>query len=133
MSNEIIIGIGGLVLATLTYFAGVYRTEKRLEKDKAEERIAEVVKDYMHLRSTHKSSGLDGLQKAGVATLADDSEVRTAAKQIMSYGENDPLQRKAFLLDDIDLKEFFVEAAKTRLGFFRNGDVAALIEKLKGA
>ena len=50
---------------------------------------------------------------------------------IENSGEKDPLQRKGFPLDGVDLKIFFVEAAKSRLEFYYGEKVLKLIEKLK--
>ena len=133
MENELIIGIGGLILAVLTYFAGVYRTEKRYKLQEKNNRIANAVNRYMEFRKTNKTAGLDGLQKAGVANLMNDTEIREAVNLIINYGENDPLQRSALPMDEIDLKVFFVEANKAKLNFFHSNELKKFINKLKNS
>jgi hypothetical protein len=63
MENELIVGLGGLILAVLTYFAGVYRTERRYKRLEKTNRITNAVNRYMEFRKTNKTAGLDGLQK----------------------------------------------------------------------
>ena len=120
MKNEIIICIGGVLLSALTYFAGVYRTERRYKKQAKEKRIENVLNRYMEFRKSNKTAGLDGLQKAGVGTLKNDSEIREVVNLIMQYGETDPLQRPALQVDGIDLKVFFEQAAKEKINFFHS-------------
>ena len=114
MGTGIIIGVGGLVLAVLCYFAGVRRTEKRYQSQAKEKRIENVVGRYMKFRRTNETAGLDGLQRSGVATLKNDDETREVADLIMGYGEHDPLQRSTLPMDKVNLKAFFVQAAKER-------------------
>ena len=133
MKNEIIIGIGGLLLAVLTYFAGVYRTERRYKKQAKEKRIENVINRYMEFRKTNETAGLDGLQRSGVGTLKDDKEIREVVDTILKYGETDPLQRPALEMDGIDLKVFFEEAAKKKLNFFHSKNLRIFIEKIKSA
>ena len=68
MSNEILLGIGGLILIVLTYFADAYRTKRQLSNLDREARIRIVLDTYMRFCRTNKTNGLDGLQKAGIAT-----------------------------------------------------------------
>ncbi len=72
MMGEILIGIEGLLLSILTYFAGVWRTEKRLSKEERNNRIQRVFDRYMEFRRSKYTSGFGGLQKAGVSTLQSD-------------------------------------------------------------
>ena len=117
MKNEIIIGLGGLILLVLTYFAGVWRTESRHSQLDKRERMDAVYKSYMSFRHSGKTAGHDGLQKSGVATLVTDKEIRELADRIMAHGEADPLERQSGLLDSIDLKKYFDYAARERIKF----------------
>ena len=119
MNNEILIGIAGLVLSILTYFAGVWRAERRQARQDKEQRIDRVFIDYMDFRKQNKTAGHDGLLKSGVATLSSDAEIRELADRVMEYGENDPLERKSGLIDNVDLKILFKYAAKERIKFLR--------------
>lgn len=120
MSNEIIIGIGVLILSALTYFAGVSRTKKQLSMQDSEERIRRVLDKYMELRRMSKTSGLDGLQKAGIATLESNAEVTELVKRIVAHGEHDPLgPDHATIFSGVDLPRFFRYAAQNRVNFFQ--------------
>ena len=86
MKNEIIIGIGGLILAALTYFAGVYRTDQRYRKQEKEKRIENVLNRYMEFAKTGQTAGLDGLQRAGIGTLNNDTETVSRFANIFMNG-----------------------------------------------
>jgi hypothetical protein len=116
MINEIFIGIAGLILLVLTYFAGVWRTERRYRKLDKKDRLDAVLNKYMDFRHTNYTSGLDGLQKAGIAILHTDSEIRELVDRIIAHGEKNPLGSKG-LLDSVDLKIFFDYAAKKGINF----------------
>jgi hypothetical protein len=118
MTIEILIGTGGLLLSVLTYFAGVQRTQKRLSKDERNSRIQEVLNKYMGFRRTNYTDGLDGLKKAGIATLTSDSEMRELIDLIVKHGEDSPLGGKAHLFNTVDLKAFFDYAVKNQIDFF---------------
>lgn len=131
MTNEIITGIGGLLLAVLTYFAGVYRTELRYKKQAKEKRIEGVINKYMEFRRNNETAGLDGLQRSGVATLRNDEEIREVVDTIIKYGERDPLKGLALEMNQIDLKVFFDEAAKKKLNFFDSKSLKTFIDSIK--
>jgi hypothetical protein len=132
MSDNLIIGLGGILLSVLTYFAGVYRTERRYKKQDKGKRIEHVLARYMEFRKNNKTAGLDGLQKAGVATLKDDSEIRELASIIIKHGENDPLQRSALKMDGIDLKLFFEKASEEKINYY-SSDLRSFIEKIRSS
>jgi hypothetical protein len=120
MMGEILIGIGGLLLSILTYFAGVWRTEERLSKEERNSRIQRVFDPYMEFRRSNYTSGFDGLQKAGVATLQSDEEIPELIELIGNHGETNPLGRNsAHLFESVDLKKFFDYAAWGHVNFFR--------------
>ena len=127
MSNEIIIGLAGLILSVLTYFAGAWRTERRYKKLDKKERLDAVFNLYMGFRRSNYTAGLDGLQKAGVATLQSDSEIRELVDRIIAHGELNPLGKRGEL-DNIDLKCFFDYAARERINFLRIS-IEEVIEK----
>ena len=124
MEDEILIGIAGLVLSALMYFAGVKRTEKRLQKEDKESRIDAVFSRYMDFRRTNKTGGCDGLLKAGVATLESNFEIRELATRIVNHGEKNPING----LDTVDLKILFTYAAKNGINFLRK-PVEEIIEE----
>ena len=133
MKNEIIIGIGGLILSALTYFAGVYRSDRRYRKQQKEKRIENVLNRYMEFRKTGETADLDGLQRAGIGMLKNDKEIREVVDLIMKYGEKDPLQRRSLEMDGIDLKVFFEEARKKKINFFDSKNLRIFIDSIKNA
>lgn len=130
MSNELLIGIGGLVLSVLTYFAGVWRTEARHKKEDSGERVNRILSAYLEFETRSKTSGLDGLLKAGAATLETDAEIREVGNLIRGHGKMNPLTLESGILEKVDLKKFFDYAAKERVNFF-NVKVSDVIEKSK--
>ena len=132
MSDNLIIGLGGILLSVLTYFAGVYRTERRHNKQDKSKRIQYVLARYMEFRKNNKTAGLDGLQKAGVATLKDDSEIRELVSKIIQHGEDDPLQRSSLKMNGVDLKLFFEKASEEKFNF-SSSDLRSFIEKIRNS
>ena len=112
MKNEITIGLGGLLLAALTYFAGVWRTEKRHDTIDKRDRMDAVFNRYMDYRKSKYTAGIHGLQISGVATLVSDKEIRELADRIVAHNEKDPLERHTELFNNINLKVFFDYSAK---------------------
>jgi len=97
--------------------------------DRRQARIQRVFDEYMDFRKNNKTAGFDGLQKAGVATLENDREIRDLADRIVKHGEWDPLTPRD-LLDGVDLKKLFDIAAKERVNWSSPGaDVEAFIQK----
>jgi hypothetical protein len=95
--NELLIGIGGLVLAVLTYFAGEHRGKVSRSEDAAalaaeresdasaaaaarnreerERRISRAVETYLELSRSFKEGQISAALAAGVTTLTDSTEV----------------------------------------------------------
>jgi hypothetical protein len=120
MSSEILIGIGGLILSVLTYFAGVSRGTRQLMAQERDERIRRVLDTFMEFRRMSKTDGLDGLQKAGIATLLSNSEVNELLERIMAHGENHPFgNNHEITFSGVNLPRFFQYAAKKRINFYQ--------------
>ncbi len=118
--GEILIGIVGLLLSVLTYFAGVWSTEERLSKEERNSRIQRVFDQYMEFRRSKYTSGFGGLQKAGVSTLQSDEEIRELIELIGNHGETNPLgTNSAHLFESVDLKKFFDYTAWGQVNFYR--------------
>ncbi len=115
MLNEIIIGLGGLILSVLMFFAGVIRTKKRYDKEDKANRVEAVFDRYMEFRKTNHTGGYDGLLRSGVATLKSDAEIRDLAGKITSHGEKTPIGE----LDGVDLKKLFTYAANNNVNLLR--------------
>ena len=118
MTDEILIGLAGVVLSVLTYFAGVWRTERRHAKEDREARVRRVFEKYMDFRRSSYTGGYDGLQKAGIATLASNEEVDDVIRLILAHGEKHPLgSNHEETFRDVDLLRFFKFAAEQRVNF----------------
>lgn len=109
-SNELLIGLGGIIFGILTYFAGVQRQKRQQGDAERSARISKVVEAYLTTLRERRSSGLHGLLKAGVPTLKDDSEIREACRLIEQHGEGSPLAPKDKVLENEDLHAFFAHA-----------------------
>lgn len=116
------------MLSVLTYFAGVYRTEARHRRDDKNHRINRVLDVYFGLQAQGKTAGLDGLLKAGVATLQTDAEIRELGELIRAHGSLNPLTVESGRLNAVNLKKFFDYAARERVNFFKVS-VAEVVEK----
>lgn len=127
MDDKIIIGIGGLIISVLCYFAGVIRTNLKYEKQERDSRIKNVFDKYMEFRKTNQTGGYDGLLKAGVAILKDDREIREVYERIVKHGEKPPLEIGKF--NNIDLKAFFDFVIKNRISFLKT-PVEKILEKM---
>ncbi len=130
MPDQILIALGAIVISGLSYFAGVYRTRKQLDKTEREARINRVATAYLALVQAVKTSGCDGLLKAGVATLKSDEEVRATLERIEKHGQKSPIAAEAAKLEGVDLSFFFAIAAERQHNFFR-GDLDKLIADTK--
>lgn len=130
ISNEVLIGLAGLVLSVLTYFAGVQRTKWQLQGSEKEERIKHVMNIYLENLRSGLNSNFDGLMKAGVVTLKDDKEIRELCERIVKHGVGHPFGKNISLLDDVDLHFFFSYAVSKNIDFFRT-DLKDIVEKIK--
>jgi hypothetical protein len=120
MTNEILIGLAGLVLSVLTYLAGVGRTKRRHAKEDREVRVRRVFDTYMDLRRSNYTGGYDGLQKAGIATLKSNAEVQEVIDLVIAHGEKHPLgSNHQVVFRDVDLLRLFKYAADQRIDFLR--------------
>ena len=119
MSNEILIGIGGLVLIVLAYFAGVWRTERRHATEDRGARIKHVFDVYMGLRRISRTAGCNGLLQSGISTLESNEEIQELLELIVNHGENHPLgSNHENVFQGVDLLKFFQYATKQQINFF---------------
>ena len=103
--------------------------QERHELEDRRARMDAVFEKYMYFRKRYFTEGPDGLQKAGVATLKSDAEIRELADRIIANNEPDPLRRNSGLFkQDMDFKLFYDYAAKERFDFSR-GNLDEAIEK----
>jgi hypothetical protein len=116
MNNELLIGTAGLVLSVLTYFAGVWRTERRHKKDDREKRVQRVFAKYMEFRRSNYTGGYDGSLKAGIATLESNDEIEEFSRLVVGHGELHPLgSDHGEVFRDVDRLSFFRFAAENQI------------------
>lgn len=113
--SEIIISIIGLILSVVMYFAGGWRTKRRIERNEREERITRVLDTYLTNARAHKIAEFDGLIEAGVGTLRDVGEIRDLFIRIEQNGLRYPLPLIKPQLQGIDLHLYFYTALKKRI------------------
>src|SRR5882724_2799814 len=86
--------------------------EKRHNAQERDTRIRRVFDQYMQLRRTNQTSGYDGLQKAGAATLQSHEEVEEVLHLVVAHGEAHPLgANHKFMFSGVDLLRLFKYAA----------------------
>ena len=74
----------------------------------------------MDFRRTNNTGGYDGLQKAGIATLASNHEIRELVELVVAHGEAHPLgSNHATVFENVDLLKFFSFAVEKRIDFLR--------------
>jgi hypothetical protein len=122
MTDQVLIGLAGLMLSVLTYFAGQWRAEMRHARDNRGERIQRVVDAYMGLRRSRppETKGPDGLHRAGIATLKSNAEVQEVIDFIVAQGEDHPLgEEHEADFRGVDLLKLFKYAVDHRTNFLR--------------
>ncbi len=124
--------ITGFFLSIGRYVADLFVRERGEKRRERHQRIQYVVNQYMTVRRQGLTAELDGLMRAGIATLKDDREIAEAVHLIMQHGENDPLQRGTIPeMTGVPLKAFFELAAAKRTNFFRRDEIVALIQEVR--
>jgi hypothetical protein len=121
--DELLIGLGGLVLSVLTYFAGVLRAERRHARHDSEVRITKVLDAYVAAARDGRANGFHGLVLAGVAMLKSDAEIRELMERIVQHGRGwDPRPT----LEGVDTHKFFRTAVERDYNFLTSGSAEAL-------
>ena len=106
MSAEIIIGIGGLLISVLTYFAGVARTERRYKSQAKEKRIDDFVNTlFSEYRDDGQVIGL--LISSGINDLQNDDEIKNALEKVRNRLSFHPLRNWNNEIESIGYKTFF--------------------------
>lgn len=126
--DNLLIGIGGLVVSVLAYFAGVLRTERQHARNDSEGRITLVLEAYMAASRAGKTNGFPGLIQAGVGTLKSDGEIRELIDRIVKHGQGwDPRPK----LVGVDTRIFFEKALARKVNFYHAGVLEALVAELQ--
>lgn len=126
--NELLIGLGSLLLMVLIYFAGVSRTKHQHARNDSEARITKVLDVYMAAAREGRTNGFHGLVAAGVATLKSDAEIRELIHRIVQH---DPRWDPRPTLKDVDTHKFFRAAVERRYNLLASGGAEALAAELR--
>lgn len=126
MQSQLLIGVGGVLLSALTYFAGVQRTERRYERGNRQARINHVATEYLRLSQGHRNSGINALIQAGVWTLKDDLEIREVIKSVIDHGDRSPFGAFHERIMKLDLWRYFSVAKERGYDFQSKGDMVVL-------
>jgi hypothetical protein len=125
--DELLVGLAGLFLSVLTYFAGVLRTERRHARSDSVARITKVLDAYIASAREGRANGFHGLVIAGVATLRSDREIRELIDCIVQH---DPRWDPRPTLKDVDTHKFFRAAIERQYNFLASGSAEALAAEL---
>lgn len=107
MTAEIVIGVLGLVLSVVTYWAGVRHEKRRQSQDDSEVRINKVVDEYQELFQPRKDHGVPALIEAGALLLTSDQEIREVCRRLDLRNNTSPLEPWAEELQSMNLLQFF--------------------------
>ena len=127
--DAIIIGIGGLILSVLTYFAGVKRAEKR-HKDEAKEKRIDVFISSFSDRYHGGGYILEELIPSGINDLDNDSEIHTAFEKLQNRLAVHPLRNWNQLIEKIGYKIFFQHVLRSGLPLTKH-TIDKFIDELK--
>lgn len=131
MKDEIIIGIGGLILSALTYFAGVVRTERRYKAQAEEERIAHFIDNFNNSRKFgHQKRVIEHLIPSGINNLKNDKEIESVLLNLERVHGRHPLQNNNEEIKQIGYKDFFIWSSKQR-GSLTKDNINDFIEHYK--
>ena len=126
--NELLIGLGGIFLSGLTYFAGVWRTKRQQASEDSNTRITRVLDKYINASQAGKGKAFYGLIHAGVGTLNSDAEIRELFDRIVKHGQQwDPRSS----LESVDTHRFFQIAIRQNTNFNISGSAEALIAEVR--
>ncbi len=121
VSGELIVGIIGVVSSAVMFFVGKRSAERNEAKQVAQDRFDTVLANFMDLRKTNRTGGLDGMRKAGAATLASDQVIRELIATVQRHGEKSPLGSNPEWFAQVDLKHFLEWSVENKIDFHRHG------------
>lgn len=121
----------GVVCALLGGLVGHLLTRAAKRTDDREALIKDVAEKYRHLREINKTSGPDGLMKAGVCRLRDASEVERAVSIIKNFGNKDPLAPLRERLLGKDVHHFFTVLRDGRLNMHQAKDLEQALQETR--
>lgn len=143
MDDATIVGLAGVVVAALAYFAGVQRGKHHIEsqaaharelqdKDHALQRelaasqrrqqdIDRVVATYVRTVRNHLSSGIYAVADSGIATLANHDDAVEALRRMHLEEGHDPLRGHWDTLNGVNLVTFFRYVRENGVNFSQTG------------
>jgi hypothetical protein len=137
---EAIIGIVGVLVSVVTFYAGIRRGERqereRREHELALERerqrhdremedqrherelVSKVADEYVRMARSALDSGPHALARIGLEVLGSDRLVRQAIHEMHVRSGNDPWAGHAKHVEEVDLVEFFKLVREKNYNFF---------------
>lgn len=100
-------GLTGLVIATATFFVGLYIGKRRRLTDQSAQRMDGVVRTYQDLFLPRTDGGMSALLKAGITSVKDNSEARAVIQKLTKINGLNPLSPHDDKLDKVNLLSFF--------------------------
>lgn len=132
MDNSLIIGISGVILSAITFFIGMWASDRRHKANSSEQRIQNVVDSYQHLYVPRKAGGMSALLQSGVLLLNNDKEVRITCKRLDLINGFSPLSPHDIRLESVDLLAFFSVMRKHEISPLSTGCVNKVMNIMKG-
>ncbi len=130
--NNILINLViGIFCTLLGTFIGYRLAKSKKEKDDRLQIIRDVAEKYRHFVETNKTSGIDGLIRAGITRLRNNSEIKESIKIIMLYGNRDPLSSFRDKLFNKDIHNFLNIIQKNNLDIWKQKDIEIAITETK--
>ena len=152
MDDATLVGIAGVVIAALAYFAGVQRGKRQSaevaaharelqEQDHALQRelaahqrrgqgIDRVVASYVRIVRNHLSSGIYAVADSGIATLETNEDAIEALRRMRLEEGNDPLKGQREKLERVNLLTFFRFVRENGINFSQTS-VDQVLQRMK--
>jgi hypothetical protein len=151
-SDNLIIGIAGVVLSGLTYFAGKAHARRQLQDQRAHEAaqaelarqhdwaleaarvreagIARVVDAWLDLVRRAQSGGVHALFDVHPEQLPDDAAVREAVRRIEQSSGRSLWGEFASTMESVDQREFFLFMRRHGITFYA-ATVSTVVDRMK--
>jgi len=118
----------GLISGVIITLVGHWLTRRAKRKEDRQAVIDAVASEYHRLKSSAHSGELQGLIRAGVGRLDDNSEVEAAVLEIGRYGHPDPLGPFREVLEGKDVAHFFKVVTEQQNRLVTNSDIRRAAE-----
>jgi hypothetical protein len=126
---EVAIGIAGIIVGVLTYFAGVRHGRRTADESYQQGQQDKLVDEYVRMARSNYASGVYSLAMLGMEILGTDAAIRNAIQQMQVRTASDPWSGKAAVVANVDLVRFFRYVREQKVNFAQRSveDVAAAV------